>query len=122
VRKGRREEYSRFASFKGPIPDPLAESTFKRCVLDWAKRDATWIAHYKKLLQLRARAIAPRTFGPGKYRMLGERAFEVKWEGLTLIANCGEEPVAVNDAPKEKPLWSNAAPAAPWSVNWWIRE
>jgi 1,4-alpha-glucan branching enzyme len=120
VRKGRREEFKRFASFKGSIPDPLAESTFKQSVLDWKKRDSTWLAHYKKLLHLRARAIAPRTFGPGKYRMLSERAFEVKWEGLTLIANCGDQAVAVNAVPKEKPLWSNGTPGAPWSINWWI--
>ena len=120
VRKGRREEFSRFASFKNSIPDPLAEGTFRQCVLDWAKRDAVWLAHYKKLLQVRARAIAPRTFGPGKYRMLGERAFEVKWDGLTLVANCGDQAIPVKDISKEKPLWSNAAAGAAWSVNWWI--
>jgi maltooligosyltrehalose trehalohydrolase len=130
VRKGRREEFARFAAFRDPkmrerIPDPLGEGTFRLCVLDWNKRDAGWLAHTKKLLQLRARAIAPRNFGPGKYRMLGERAFEVKWEGLprgglTLVTNCGDQPVAVKDAPKDKPLWSNASPGAPWSVNWWI--
>ena len=122
VRKGRREEFSRFASFKNSIPDPLAEGTFRQCVLDWAKRDAVWLAHYKKLLQVRARAIAPRTFGPGKYRMLGERAFEVKWDGLTLVANCGDQAIPVKDISKEKPLWSNAAAGAAWSVNWWIKE
>ena len=120
VRNGRREEFKRFASFKSSIPDPLAESTFKQCVLDWTKRDATWLAHYKKLLQLRARAIAPRKFGPGKYNMLGERAFEVTWDGLTLLANCGDQPVNVKDAPKEAPLWTNGKPGAPWSVNWWL--
>jgi maltooligosyltrehalose trehalohydrolase len=120
VRKGRREEFRRFASFKDSIPDPLAESTFRQCVLDWNKRDAVWLAHYKKLLQLRAKAIAPRKFGPGKYRMLGERAFEVKWDALRLIANCGDQPVIVKDAPKDSPLWSNGKPGAPWSVNWWI--
>jgi malto-oligosyltrehalose trehalohydrolase len=120
VRKGRREEFSRFASFKNSIPDPLAEGTFRQCVLDWAKRDAVWLAHYKKLLQVRARAIAPRAFGPGKYRMLGERAFEVKWDGLTLVANCGDQAIAVKDISKENPLWANAAAGAPWSVNWWI--
>ena len=120
VRKGRREEFSRFASFKNSIPDPLAEGTFRQCVLDWAKRDAVWLAHYKKLLQVRARAIAPRNFGPGKYRMLGERAFEVKWDGLTLVANCGDQAIPVKDISKEKPLWSNAAAGAAWSVNWWI--
>jgi hypothetical protein len=91
-------------------------------VLDWTKRDAGWLAHYKKLLQLRARAIAPRNFGPGKYRMLGERAFEVKWGALTLIANCGDAPAPVKDIPGMKPLWSNGAAGAPWSVNWWINE
>ena len=37
-----------------------------------------------------------------------------------LIASCGDEPVEVKDAPKEKPLWTNGAPGAPWSVNWWL--
>ena len=125
VRKGRREEFARFAAFRDPkvrerIPDPLAEGTFRLSTLDWTKRDAGWLAHYKKLLQLRARAIAPRKFGPGKYRMLGERAFEVKWDGLTLIANCGDQKVDVKDAPREAPLWSNGKPGEPWSVNWWI--
>jgi maltooligosyltrehalose trehalohydrolase len=125
VRKGRREEYSRFAAFRGSVPDPLAESTFRQCVLDWNKRDAGWLAHTKKLLQLRARAIAPRKFRPGTYRMLGERAFEVKWEeltrgGLTLVANCGDARAAIQEFPKERALWSNGAPGAPWSVNWWL--
>jgi hypothetical protein len=91
-------------------------------VLDWAKRDAGWLAHYKKLLQLRARAIAPRSFGPGKYRMLGERAFEVRWDGLLLLANCGDQPVIMKDVPPDTPLWSNGKPGAAWSVNWWTRD
>jgi hypothetical protein len=52
--------------------------------------------------------------------MLGERAFEVTWRGLMLIANCGDEPVSVRDRPAGTPLWSNGAPGAPWSVNWWL--
>jgi maltooligosyltrehalose trehalohydrolase len=120
VRKGRREEFKRFASFSNQIPDPLAESTFRQCVLDWNKRDPVWLAHYKKLLQLRARHIAPRKIGPGKYRMLGERAFEVKWDGVTLVANCGDGKVAVKDVPAQAALWSNGKPGEPWSVNWWI--
>jgi maltooligosyltrehalose trehalohydrolase len=126
VRNGRREEFARFAAFQDPqarsrIPDPLADSTFRQSVLDWSKRDAITIAHYKKLLLLRARAIAPRKFGPGKYRMLGERAFEVRWEGgLTLIANCGDQTVSVPEVPPQAPLWSSARPGAPWSVNWWL--
>jgi malto-oligosyltrehalose trehalohydrolase len=122
VRKGRREEFSRFASFKSSIPDPLAESTFRQCVLDWGKRDPGWLAHYKQLLHLRQRAIAPRKFGPGKYWMLGERAFEVKWDDLVLLANCGDHKVHIGNVPAEKPLWSNGTPGAAWSVAWWIKE
>ena len=120
VRKGRREEFTRFKSFKGEVPDPLAESTFEASVLDWSKADHVWLAHYKNLLSLRQQHVVPLGCGPGKYRMLGERAFEVTWGRLLLIANCGEQNVAVK-APAEKPLWSNGAPGAPWSVNWWIR-
>jgi maltooligosyltrehalose trehalohydrolase len=125
VRNGRREEFARFAAFRDPavrsrIPDPLAEGTFRQCVLDWGKRDAGWLKHYKELLRLRQRSIAPRKFGPGKYRMLGERAFEVKWDGLTLLANCGERTVEVKDVPREASLWSNGQVGTPWSVNWWI--
>jgi malto-oligosyltrehalose trehalohydrolase len=122
VRKGRREEFSRFASFRKSIPDPLAEGTFRLSVLDWNRRDAGWLAHYKKLLQLRARAIAPRAFGPGRYRMLGERAFEVKWDDLTLVANCGDQKVDVKDAPSQPVLWSNGKPGDAWSVNWWLSQ
>jgi len=120
VRNGRREEFKRFASFKDSIPDPLAESTFRQCVLDWGQRDAGWLAHYRELLSLRQRAIAPRSFGTGKYRMLGERAFEVKWGGLTLLANCSDATASFGKVPDDKPLWSNAAPGDPWSVNWWL--
>jgi 1,4-alpha-glucan branching enzyme len=120
VRNGRREEFKRFAAFNKTIPDPLAEGTFRLSVLDWAKRDAVWLAHYKKLLQLRARSVARREFGSGKYQMLGERAFEVKWDGLTLIANCGDQKVDVKVIPAQAPLWSNGKPGEAWSVNWWI--
>jgi len=127
IRKGRRGEFARFAAFRDPkvrerIPDPLAESTFRQCVLDWGKRDADWLAHYKELLQLRQRAIAPRSFGPGRYRMLGERAFEVKWDGLTLLANCGGQAVIFGEVPGQKLLWNSGAPGAAWSVAWWIKE
>ena len=120
VRKGRRAEFSRFASFTGEIPDPLAESTFQASVLDWPKADHVWLAHYKHLLTLRQSHIVPLDCGPGRYRMLGERAFQVTWDKLMLIANCGDELVAVEDQPSAKPLWTNGAPGGPWTVNWWL--
>ena len=120
VRKGRREEFSRFKGFTGEVPDPLAESTFQASTLDWAKADHVWLAHYKHLLSLRQSHIVPLDCGPGRYRMLGERAFEVTWGKLVLIANCSDAPVQVDGKPSAKPLWSNGAPGGAWSVNWWL--
>ena len=127
VRKGRREEFARFAAFKDPkvrerIPDPLAESTFQSSVLDWSRADHVWLMHYKQLLTLRQREIVPLNCGPGRYRMLGERAFEVTWDRLTLIANCADSAVSIKDAPQSEPLWSNAAVGQPWSVNWFKKQ
>ncbi len=120
VRNGRREEFKRFVSFEKTIPDPLAEDTFRQCVLRWREQDKSWLALYKELLSLRQRRIVPLRCGPGRYRMLGERAFEVSWDRLVLIANCSEARIEVPHLPKGSPLWSNAPAGEPWSVDWWI--
>ena len=120
VRNGRREEFKRFVSFDKPIPDPLAADTFQQCVLDWKAQDKSWLALYKELLALRQRRIVPLRCGPGRYRMLAERAFEVSWGKLVLIANCSDEKIDVADLPKGTPLWSNAPAGEPWSVDWWV--
>jgi malto-oligosyltrehalose trehalohydrolase len=131
VRQGRRGEFARFAAFADPkararIPDPLAEQTFKRSVLRWkdarGSEGREWLTHYKSLLSLRKSEIAPRPFGPGRYRMLGERAFEVAWEGgLTLLANCAEQPVEVETLPAGECFWgSNEKVLEPWTVSWWL--
>ncbi|MBV8031298.1 MAG: malto-oligosyltrehalose trehalohydrolase [Betaproteobacteria bacterium] len=116
VRKGRREEFKRFASFSSEIPDPLADETFRRCVLRWEDVDERWLQFYRSLLALRQRTIWGKEFGPGRYRMLGERAFEVSWGTLRLVANLGNEKLATTEAAGT--LWSNGAPSEPWSVNW----
>jgi malto-oligosyltrehalose trehalohydrolase len=142
VRNGRREEFARFAAFADPaararIPDPLAESTYKRSVLRWKDRDSAsgeaWMKHYKGLLELRAREIAPRLEGSrsGTYRMLGGRAFEVKWPlnggELTLLANCGSDAVGMEPAAQAladaRPLWSSGdKPGSAWSAGWWLKD
>jgi malto-oligosyltrehalose trehalohydrolase len=124
VRNGRREEFKRFAAFKDPkvrekIPDPLAVSTFRASTLDWSKADDAWRSHYRELLELRQKEIVPLDCGPGRYRMLGERAFEVTWGKLILVANCGDQAVRVQ-APGARTLWSNGACGDPWTVNWFI--
>lgn len=56
VRRGRREEFSRFA-WQGDIPDPQDESTFARSRIDWDSRCSApckfLLDFYKQLLQLR---------------------------------------------------------------------
>jgi maltooligosyltrehalose trehalohydrolase len=56
VRKGRASEFSRFG-WSGGIPDPQAEDTFRRSVLNWESRSSgqrgQLLALYSKLLQLR---------------------------------------------------------------------
>ena len=64
VRKGRREEFSRFPEFADPqqvakIPDPLAESTFLASKLDWSRVDAAHLAYYRDLLKARREFVQP---------------------------------------------------------------
>ena len=130
VRNGRREEFKRFAAFRDPaarsrIPDPLAEGTFRQCVLRWDESDPEWVQHYKTLLSIRALEIANRRAGPGEYRMLGPRAFEVLWPlpndaELRLVANLGEAAIVPPAEERGRLLWANGDPGAPRSVNWSI--
>jgi maltooligosyltrehalose trehalohydrolase len=135
VRNGRREEFARFAAFADPkvrarIPDPLSEQTFKRSVLRWKDARGTpgraWLSHYKALLDIRRTEIAPRSFGAGRYRMLGERAFEVSWESagaqLRLAANLSESAVQGDAAPRGRLIWGigNGRRLDPWTASWWI--
>jgi malto-oligosyltrehalose trehalohydrolase len=131
VRKGRRDEFARFAAFadakaRSRIPDPLAEQTFKRSVLRWKDaRSAAgreWLGHYQALLDIRRAEIAPRAFGPGRYRMLGARAFEVSWQGgLTLLANCGTDALTVDSLPAGRCIFGPTEEnLEPWSVSWWL--
>ncbi len=135
VRNGRREEFARFAAFADPkararIPDPLSEQTFKRSVLRWKDARSThgrsWLAHYTKLLELRRSEIAPRSFEPGRYRMLGERAFEVAWDSaqgeLRLLANFSESVLAIEPPPRGRLLWGsgNGKRLDPWTASWWL--
>jgi maltooligosyltrehalose trehalohydrolase len=135
VRNGRREEFARFAAFADPkararIPDPLSEQTFKRSVLRWKDARGTpgraWLAHYKALLEIRRTEILPRRFGPGRYRLLGERAFEVAWDAaegeLRLLASFAESPVETGAAPHGRLIWGNGNGRRldPWTASWWL--
>ncbi len=72
VRRGRRQEFARFAAFSDPaarerIPDPQAPTTFTSSRLPWGERDQAphrqVLALYQRLLELRRQHPALR--GPG---------------------------------------------------------
>jgi malto-oligosyltrehalose trehalohydrolase len=114
VRAGRRREFPQITD----MPDPTAVDTFAQCVLRWEDADKAWLALYRDLLQVRREKIVPLKAKSGSYRMLGRRAFEVRWDRLVLLANCGDEAIQV-EAPQGKLLWSSGGAGDPWSVGWW---
>ena len=122
VRQGRHREFPHFKS----TPDPLAEQTFKRSQLRWKDCRTTegvrWLALYRNLLEIRKVEITSRSWPPGTWRMLDERAFEVRWGELLLLANCGGTDVAIDEIPKGRQIWGTLSRKFldPWSVNWWI--
>jgi malto-oligosyltrehalose trehalohydrolase len=127
VRNGRREEFSRFASFRKEIPDPLAEQTFQQSVLRWEEADERCRDLYRNLLQVRRKEIAPLDVKPGRYEMLAERAFSVLWplgDGgvLRLIANCSDAPIDLPWPPRGRSLWGpgHGRRVNPRSASWWI--
>jgi malto-oligosyltrehalose trehalohydrolase len=130
VRQGRRREFAQFAEFRaaaaqGRLPDATAESSFSACRLDWSERarepHRTWLDRYRRLLRLRAEAIAPRLAGiapGGDFRQLGPAALRVEWRlgdgaRLLLLANFADAAVPLHEpAPHEPPLYCTR-PEAP---------
>ncbi|MFW5395180.1 MAG: maltooligosyl trehalose hydrolase [Candidatus Accumulibacter regalis] len=113
VTEGRRREFGRFARFADPavrasIPDPNALATFEAGVLDWSAIDraphrATLELH-RQLLSLRHQWLVPRLAGMGngdpQLKLVSPRTLSINWtlgdrSLLTLLANLGDEPLAV---------------------------
>jgi maltooligosyltrehalose trehalohydrolase len=146
VSEGRRREFARFQEFAQPdararIPDPQAEATRTRSVLDWARVQqsphAESFAFHQQLLEVRAREIVPLQSGEPapdtRSRLIGETALEVTWvfpdqRGLRLVANLGSR--AVTHA-GPMPHWGRqiyplaSASASwtelpPWTVRWYV--
>lgn len=148
VSEGRRREFARFPEFARPesrerIPDPQAESTHARSVLDWKRvgqaPHAEWLEFHRRLLDVRAREIVPLLRGEPvpktRVTLLEATALEVEWifaehRRLRLLANLGPRAV-----PHEGPAahWGrriyprDSATAtwrelAPWIVRWYLTE
>jgi maltooligosyltrehalose trehalohydrolase len=112
VAQGRRAEFGRFAAFRDEaararIPDPNAESTFRRCKLAWAQRamapHSERLALIRELLAVRRRWLLPRLQqqrSGGRHRVDGA-LLQVQWplgDGAVwrLLANFGDARVPVD--------------------------
>jgi maltooligosyltrehalose trehalohydrolase len=148
VSEGRRREFARFPEFARPdaqarIPDPQAEATRARSVLDWGRVQqaphAEWLAFHRRLLEVRAREIVPLLSGEPApdtaSTLIGETALDVTWgfteqRVLRLIANLGPGTVA-HSGPLAYagrriyalgPASADSKELPPWSVRWYLSE
>ena len=134
VRKGRREEFSRFPEFADPeraakIPDPLAEATFLASKLDWSRIDAGHLAYYRELLDTRreyVRPLLPSIQHGGEALVLGEQAVRVTWRAgdSLLLLDANLSPRRVESPPVGgRVFWrcgDTDVALGPWSVRWAI--
>jgi maltooligosyltrehalose trehalohydrolase len=147
VREGRREEFRRFPEFadsraRERIPDPAAERTFARVVLDRqaaaTRSGRSWRTFYADLLALRAREIVPRLVdmpgGSARYEVHPSGAVTVGWtlgdgSRLHLEANLQARAAEVPGRPDEGLLYGwppgAAAPMAggameAWAAVWYL--
>jgi malto-oligosyltrehalose trehalohydrolase len=143
VREGRRREFSRFLKFSaGDIeqpPDPAASETLRSASLDWnepaREPHARMLDHYRRLIALRHREIAPRipeVRSGTCLKIAGDGAFTVDYllaDGsiLHLITNLSERVVATKQRPAGRLIFAthpNIRAAVqreelePWSVTW----
>lgn len=137
VRRGRREEFGRFARFADPvlreqIPDPNDDRSFRRSQLDWDERvrpaHARTLARYTELLKCRARELVPWLRGagsgrwsqpaPGSLRVTWPLAGGRRWHLLAQLAD-HEGPAELAQALPGRTVHRShdgAQPLPPWSV------
>jgi 1,4-alpha-glucan branching enzyme len=140
VREGRRREFAHFPEFQDEgardrIPDPTALSTFEMSRIDWSEprqdAHATWLARYRRLIEIRTREIVPRLAGmppyAGTFEVLGPSAVRVEWRlgdgsRLALLANFSERQ-ASGSLPEGKLMYSSArTPGTPFSATFFLSE
>jgi maltooligosyltrehalose trehalohydrolase len=146
AREGRQRELAGFPGFeRGQIPDPTAESSYRRSMIDWTKQSeafhAEWLKHYRILLEIRAREIVPRLANPpqapASFHLDGNGTLAVSWtldtaERLMLLAHLSAARIA---SPGLKvcgrPIWTSArvtiydeelSDLEPWFVGWFIAD
>ena len=135
VREGRRREFAHFPEFRdetarAKIPDPTALSTYEMSRLDWTEPctepHSSWLARYRRLIEIRKREIAPRLTGigpsAGAFHLMGPTAVSVEWRlgdgsQLLLLANFSGRPVSVpGNLRNRRMIFSSDVPGAPFSA------
>jgi malto-oligosyltrehalose trehalohydrolase len=127
VARGRRDEFAHFAAFADPqrrarIPDPNDPLSFHHSIADVHDHEfgehADWLRWYRRLLGLRHRHIVPALAGTRSAgaQPCGERGVLARWrlgDGrvLTIAANFGEQPCAIDGAIDGDTLIESAAHA-----------
>ncbi|BDE05428.1 malto-oligosyltrehalose trehalohydrolase [Vulcanimicrobium alpinum] len=144
VTEGRRREFAAWPSFADPasltrIPDPQDPQTMRGSVLRWDERTqaphAAMLAHYRALLDVRRRLIAPhlRSGAYGDGSAVFGRALRVRWRfgdgaRITLLANLSDTAATIPAGAEGTMLSSlaeiEAGDAAshlgPWAVGWYL--
>ncbi|MFL5151222.1 MAG: malto-oligosyltrehalose trehalohydrolase [Microvirga sp.] len=124
VRDGRQREFANFRGFaeqhgERDIPDPTAEETFRRSVLDWSEAERSPHAEardeVRRLLRLRQGEVVPLTrsaFCGAAHAVPAPRMLDVTWRfaagTLRFVANFDEASRAFDAPAGTRVLWSNA--------------
>jgi maltooligosyltrehalose trehalohydrolase len=118
IRRGRHDEFEAFGWKPDDVPDPLAPSTFRASVLDWAERERAphreLLAWYTALAQLRREAPELRDGRRDRIDVWFDEAraaISVRRGGVTLQANLGAAPIELPRPAGEPYLCHPARPA-----------
>lgn len=100
VTSGRRREFAGHASFRGEIPDPQDEDTFRHSKLQWDESAQSGVLRlYQECLRLRRedRVIASQDRFGMQARALSAQVLEVSMPGRTLLMNAGDLPYVAKE-------------------------
>jgi malto-oligosyltrehalose trehalohydrolase len=143
VRRGRRQEFARFAAFstlaeQERIPDPQSDETFLASKLDWERladpAHAAILSWYQELLTIRRRHIVPLlpalTQG-GQAEVIADGALIVRWrtaagDELSLSANLSARTATGFPVVRGGILWQegqiDAGTYSAWALRWALRD
>lgn len=137
VRKGRRDEFKRFAEFRDAaarerIPDPQAQATFTAAKLEWSElavpAHAEWLEWYRRILQVRRRDLVPllsQLTRAGTFEVVAPGSVQVRWQAgdtrINLLLNLSDRDLDTVPTLADRVLWQEGMrPLAAWSVCYWL--